>query len=139
MSNYSPFDDPDEVTSAPFRARSTDPEQLRRAAGRLVDRADNLYNAATEAEARLARFGDEPSEGSVVRFKKQYGPGGTKYSYAAIRKRGLWFITQGNRALGGTRSGMPWPRFVDFVGDSKLKLATGWKELGPDVREETQS
>lgn len=114
------------------RTRVAEPDQLRSEAGRLSDRSLALYQAAHEAEVRLARFGTEPPEGSVVRFKKQYRDGGVRYGYAAIHKRGRWFITQGSR-VGGPRPGMSWAQLVEFVGDSKLKLATGWKELGPDA------
>lgn len=133
MSSYG-YNPPDKL-----RTRVVEPDRLRSEAGRLSDRSLALYQAAHEAEVRLARFGAEPPEGSVVRFKKQYRAGGTRYGYAAIRKRGWWFITQGNRTgFSGPRPGMSWAQLVEFVGDSKLKLATGWKELGPDVSAQAQ-
>ena len=79
--------------------------------------------AALEEEAeREYAYGQEPGEGSVIKFKVRFQPGGTKYSYAAIRVKGLWYTTGPHSPKGYT-----WDELLDWL-DDKHKVS-GFKEI----------
>lgn len=116
---------------------ATGPEALRIQAKRLFDRADAVNEQAfaaqckaAELEAKYAAYGDEPPEGCVVRFNKTFRSG-RKYSYAATRRVGRWFLTQHANSRGDGYGSMSWHQLLDFVDGAKLKVATSWKVLGP--------
>lgn len=79
--------------------------------------------AALEDEARQeAKYGQEPEEGSVIKFKVRFQPGGTKYSYAAIRAKNLWYTTGPYSPKGYT-----WDELLCWL-DDKHKVS-GFKEV----------
>jgi hypothetical protein len=97
------------------------PEILRRRAQRLMAEADRLQ---TELDVRAAKYeaaGPEPADGSVVRFDKQHQRGGPIYSYAALRKRDRWFITQGAHRPNGPVGSMTWHQLIDFAGGVPIR------------------
>lgn len=73
---------------------------------------------ALETEARReAKYGQEPGEGSVIKFKVRFNPGGTRYSYAAIRAKDLWYTTGPYSPKGYT-----WDKLLDWL-DDKHKVS----------------
>jgi hypothetical protein len=117
---------------------ATGPEALKIQAKRLFDRAEAVneqaYAAqckAMELEARYSAYGDEPPEGCVVRFSKTFREKGPKYSYAARRVAGRWFLTQNANSRAPGYGSMSWYQLLDFVAGAKLKVATSWRVLGP--------
>lgn len=76
---------------------------------------------ALEEEARIeSKFGTEPKEGSVVKFRAQFHPGGVKYRYAAIHAGHLWYTTGPNSPMGYT-----WDEFTHWLDD--LHRVIGFK------------
>ncbi len=60
------------------------------------------------------RMGKEPANGTVFKIEKRFSSGGPKYSYAAIRADGMWYLT------GTTGAGIrdyTWEGLKKFVGE----------------------
>lgn len=68
---------------------------------------------------RQARFGVEPSGGSIIKFEKKYARvgGWDTYTYAALRVGQLWYLTGSGR---GVNNPMSWTELKDFIGDGKM-------------------
>ena len=67
---------------------------------------------------REARFGVEPQNGSIIKFEKRYNPSDyVKYTFAAIRVSGMWFLT----GSGYTQHApMNWDDLKTFIGNGKM-------------------
>lgn len=93
-------------------------------------RREDIENrlASLEAElARLDKWGDDYFEnGTVIKWKKTFPPTRVKYSFAALKANGAWYLT--NRD--GYR--LTWPELVNMLSNPDTfdhKIATKWKRL----------
>lgn len=70
----------------------------------------SLAEALKEEAERYAKYGNDGPDGTVVRFRVRFASSRVKYSYAAIRARGLWWVT-------GSKSpqGLSWEEFTDWL------------------------
>lgn len=71
------------------------------------------------------RMGKEPANGTVFKIEKRFSSSGPKYSYAAIRADGMWYLTGTSGA--GIRS-YTWEGLKKFVGDYSRVWAMNPKE-----------
>lgn len=73
------------------------------------------------------RFGEQPSNGSMVKIEKWYNGfrGGSRYYYGAIRIDSKWYMTCSN---GYQKTPMSWDELKTFIGDSKFWVAGSFKE-----------
>lgn len=73
------------------------------------------------------RLGKEPANGTVFKIEKRFSSNGLKYSYAAIRADGMWYLT------GTTGAGIRaynWEQLKVFVGEySRVWIMTTKEEL----------
>lgn len=116
------------VATLPVTMRQRGPDALRRRAQALLDQADQLQAELEAKQALYEQAGSEPPDGSVVRFYRVYRPDSPGYHYAAIRKLGRWFVTQGNNRPRGPQSSMSWHQLIDFANASPVELATDWDD-----------
>lgn len=103
--------------------------------------------AALDAAEQLAAIlptEDRFPDGAVIRFRKQYGPAGKHYQYAAIRAAGKWYTTGAGSSLrndGTTRgSSCYWEDLRALLtGESRgmpatnIEVATAWESLTEDL------
>lgn len=67
---------------------------------------------------REARFGEEPQNGSIIRFEKRYNPSDyVKYTFAALRVNGLWYLTGSGHTQ---HTPMKWDDLKTFIGNGKM-------------------
>lgn len=90
-------------------------------AERRLKEYKEMVQAAQNRVTRLkkeARFGEQPSTGSIIKFEKRYnGVGCSKaYYYAALRVGNLWYLT----SSGGVNTPKSWEELKQFIGDSKM-------------------
>lgn len=80
-------------------------------------------------EAERLRLLTQPEDiyqdGDVVWFTKQFGVGGTTYTYAAVKVRNRWYVTQRRSGL----DRLTWDTLLEFVGDGELWAATEWERV----------
>jgi hypothetical protein len=81
----------------------------------------NLAKVIAEGEKLIAKYGEDHTDGTVVRFVKQFPVGGMQYPdapqgtrayfYAAIRASGKWYLT------GPTNAGkvFEWEELIDWM------------------------
>ena len=90
---------------------------------RLRRQINYLYD---EIEKRERFPEDNFKEGTVIKYRKRFTPGGINYRYAAIKVNGLWFTT-------GPRSpkGYTWDELTEWMDDGvqKIRVATGWTRI----------
>jgi hypothetical protein len=115
------WEDETEETSVPAREVLT--AALDRAAQRLAE-----YDAA------VAAYGEEPQkDGAVIRFRKWFPRSPFRYSYAAIKADGVWYVTGNRRQFS---NGVSWDELVKFLiegapaQDFKVCAKTGWPADG---------
>lgn len=72
----------------------------------------------------IAPIPEEPSDGSVVRFKK----GGGRYCYAAVRRGRYWETTAAGN-FGSINERMKWHELAPRMGE--FEVATAWSEVEP--------
>lgn len=87
-----------------------------------LEAAERLLKEAQENLLKVrqnARFGTEPSGGSILKFEKWYTRSGgirEKYTYAALRVGQLWYLTGSDRSM---HASMTWNELKKFIGDGK--------------------
>lgn len=99
----------------------------------MATRREQIELRIRQLEAELATISlygdDEFPQGSVIRWRKQFRPGGEKYRYAAMKVQQLWYVT------GGKTPPRTWDQLVELLSNSavsKIQIATGWKSLNPE-------
>lgn len=91
-------------------------ERLRRELRELEEAVTALaaqLDRRTKQLEHLNRFPeDDPFlDGDVIAFERNFPHGDQRYSYAAQRADGLWYVT-GNKSP----NGVPWDKLVDWMG-----------------------
>lgn len=104
-------------------------------------RMENFKTLRRTVEAMLAqmaqmatvieRFGGEPALGTVLKFEHTFdrsgviNPGNKVYTYVAIRSVNGWHVS-GRPFVGRV---IEWDELVDFIGDGRAWVASGWSEV----------
>ena len=95
-----------------------------------MSRAEAIRSRMRDLEAELAQIeqygADEFKDGAVIRWRKRFNTSGRKYTYAALKAGGRWYLT--NRS----GSALSWDDLVALLnedGVTKVKVATGWREI----------
>lgn len=103
-------------------------------AERKLKEAQDQVEAGKRVVERLkkeARFGTQPSGGSIIKFEKTYGTvrGLKRYTYAALRVGDWWYTT-------GTEDSHPekftWEQLKDYIGNGKMWIPRNY-EQAPDA------
>jgi hypothetical protein len=76
-----------------------------------------LKEALEEEQRILSKFGEEPPDGSVIKFKVVYDKGGHGYTWAAVRVGKFWYTT----AFYPENRKLTWDALTKFL-DSKYKI-----------------
>ena len=76
-----------------------------------------LKEALEEEQRILSKFGEEPPDGSVIKFKVIYDKGGHGYTWAAVRVGKIWYTT----AFYPENRKLTWDALTKFL-DSKYKI-----------------
>jgi hypothetical protein len=94
---------------------------------RSIDRIDSQIAALEQQKIRLLSQPDDKfEEGDVVWFTKGFGPSGPhRYTYAALKHGGRWYVTQS----GTQQRPMSWDALLEFVGDGEMWAATEWEVI----------
>lgn len=95
-----------------------------------MDKLDRIDDQIAALEAERLRLLTQPADvyedGDVVWFTKTFGRSGShRYTYAAVKVGGRWYVTQS-----GTReTPMTWGSLLDFVSDGELWAAVEWERV----------
>lgn len=95
-------------------------------------RIDREIEALEREKLRLlTQPEDIYQDGDVVWFTKQFGGGGTRYTYAAVKVAGRWYVTQRGDSFrrGFGEDCKTWECLLEFVGDGELWAATEWERV----------
>ena len=76
-----------------------------------------LNEALDEEQRILSKFGEQPPDGSVIKFKVIYDKGGHGYTWAAVRVGKFWYTT----AFYPENRKLTWDTLTKFL-DSKYKI-----------------
>lgn len=76
-----------------------------------------LKEALEEEQRILSKFGEQPPDGSVIKFKVIYDKGGHGYTWAAVRVGKFWYTT----AFYPEYRKLTWDTLTKFL-DSKYKI-----------------
>jgi hypothetical protein len=71
-------------------------------------------------------------ESSVIIFSKQFEGSSRKYSYAARRWNGYWYLTQdGASIMSPSIPKMTWQQLIDWIGDKDMPIyvVTDWRQI----------
>lgn len=97
-------------------------------------RIQQLENELVQVEL----FGaDKFKNGTVIRWKHRFSQGGKKYTYAALKAGGRWYLTNQQGTM------LTWDQLVERLnadGVTGVRVASGWEPLtvGTDAGEQGQ-
>jgi hypothetical protein len=111
----------------PQQGEETVPGMNKEAALAMAAEAGRALAAFAKLEAK---YGQEPEDGSVIRFSKKWDALASAYSYAAIRVSNLWYTT----GLRYHQKGYSWEDLMNWldsvepVDDLQIVTPGGWQD-----------
>lgn len=95
---------------------------------KLRAEAEAAMRKLAEMVSVVERFGGEPADGTVIKFEHEFDEAGrtgqTVYTYVAIRKGGLWYLSGKPFGAAGTK----WSTLLEFIGEGRAWVAEAWRE-----------